>query len=83
LSTYGIEGSRPASPKTSGIATVKPASTTRCAKAATLGVMPGISLITTTPGPDPARYTVRVEPLNVNSVFVKPSSAVVVAIGGD
>src|SRR3954452_8409765 len=76
FNTYGTDPSGPASPNMSGIATVKPASTTRCANAATFGVMPGISLMTTTPGPDPARYPVRVEPLWVNSDVVKPSRAV-------
>src|SRR5947209_4709532 len=36
--------------------------------------MPGISLITTTPGPLPARYTVRVFPSCVNVVSVNASS---------
>ena len=73
FNTYGTDGVRPVSPNRYGIATVNPASTTRCANAATLGVMPGISLITTTPGPEPARYTVRVSPLSVNCVSVKAS----------
>src|SRR3954469_18755733 len=79
LATYGIDMLRPGSPKSTGIATVKPASTTRCANSATCGVMPGISLLTTTPGPLPARYTVRVVPSCVNVSAVKLSSAGVTA----
>jgi len=52
---YPVDGSRPGSPNSDGIATVNPASTSRRANAATFGVMPGISLMTTTPGPAPAR----------------------------
>ncbi len=49
---------RPGSPNSDGMATVQPRSTTRRAKPATAGVMPGISEITTTAGPSPLRYTV-------------------------
>ena len=57
------------------MATVKPAAITRRPKSATSGVMPGTSWITTTPGPEPPRSTVRSAPPNVNVVSVKPSSA--------
>ena len=77
FNTYGIDGSRPVSPNMSGIATVNPASTSRWANAATFGVMPGISLITTTPGPGPgAVHAFESCRRDVNSVVVKPSSAV-------
>ena len=43
------------SPNRCGITTVNPAATTSSANAITSGVMPGISWITTTPGPVPFR----------------------------
>ena len=52
---------RPGSPNSDGIATVNPASTTRRPKSATSGVMPGTSCTTITPGPEPPRYTGRVD----------------------
>ena len=52
---YSGSSGRPASPSRSGIATVKPASTRRRAKAALVGVMPGTSCMNSTPGPSPAR----------------------------
>ncbi len=79
FATYGTEISRPGVPNSCGIATVKPASTTRWANATTFGVMPGISLITTTPGPLPARYTVRVVPPYVNVSSVKAARASAIA----
>ncbi len=48
-------GDAPGSPKRWGRYTVWPRSTTRSAKPATAGVMPGISAITMTAVPDPAR----------------------------
>ncbi len=50
-------GLRPASPKRSGITAVHPRATTRSAKPTTNGEMPGISVITSTTGPAPLRYT--------------------------
>ena len=64
-------GSAPGSPKSTGSTTVQPRSTTRRAKSATAGVMPGISAMTMTAGPSPLRYTVRVVPAWVNAVTVK------------
>ena len=52
-----VDISRPGVPKSDGMTTVKPASTTSSAKACTFGVMPGISWMTTTPGPVPRRNT--------------------------
>ena len=49
---YRPVGSRPSSPNRWGITTVNPASATIRANRATLGVMPGSSLITITAGPD-------------------------------
>src|SRR5262245_5870056 len=66
---------RPGSPKSEGILTLNPASRTRRPKSATSGVIPGISWITITAGPDPARYTDRVVPACVNVISVKPSRA--------
>ncbi len=60
-------GSLPGTPNRCGITAVQPMSTTRRAKLATFGVVPGSSAITTTAGPAPARYTVRVLPPWVNS----------------
>ncbi|MDD9935785.1 MAG: hypothetical protein OXT09_19390 [Myxococcales bacterium] len=56
------------------ITTVKPASATERAKLATSGVMPGISCITTTPGPCPRRKTVRATPSCSKRVCSKPST---------
>lgn len=53
--TYPGVATRPSSPNRWGITAVNPASTTVRPKVATAGVMPGISLITMTAGPDPAR----------------------------
>jgi hypothetical protein len=48
-------GVRPSWPNRWGITAVSPAAATFRANAATAGVMPGISLITMTAGPDPVR----------------------------
>ena len=48
---------------------------TRRPKSATRGVMPGISGMTMTAGPDPARSTVRVVPPWANSVISYPPRA--------
>ena len=50
----GTDSGRPGSPNRFGIQTVKPASRTMRAKRATWGVIPGISVITITAGPEPA-----------------------------
>ncbi len=55
VSRYGVLTGRPGVPTRSGITTVKPRSTTSFAKSITLGVMPGISWMTITPGPVPRR----------------------------
>src|SRR2546421_3040839 len=65
---------RPGSPNTWGSTAVSPVSATRRANPATAGVMPGISLMTTTAGPSPLRKTVRVLPSWVNSPRMKSSS---------
>ncbi len=62
------------------MAPLHPAATTRRPNSATRGVTPGISLITMTTGPPPARYTVRLpriasrHPRTVASPLVHPSS---------
>ena len=45
------DSATPGGPNRCGRTTVKPAATTRSAKAFTCGVMPGISVMITTPGP--------------------------------
>ena len=50
---YPADGSRPGSPKRLGRTAVHPAAATRRPNSATRGVMPGISLITITAGPEP------------------------------
>ena len=45
----------PGGPNRCGMTTVNPRSTTSSANVITLGVIPGISWITMTPGPDPLR----------------------------
>ncbi len=52
---YPVDGSRPGSPNSWGSTAVMPAPATRRPNSATLGVMPGISLITMTAGPAPVR----------------------------
>ena len=52
---------------------MQPMSATRREKAATLGVIPGISAITITAGPVPTRNTSRVLPRWVNVVVSKSS----------
>jgi len=52
---YHGETARPGSPKTWGRTAVQPAAATRRPNCATSGVIPGISLITTTAGPVPMR----------------------------
>ncbi len=64
--------SLPGTPKRWGRTALKPASTTRSAKSSTLGVIPGISAITMTAGPEPRRKTTRVLPSWVNVVRSKP-----------
>ncbi len=61
-------GSRPGSPNRWGSTAVQPMSTTRSANSTTLGVMPGISAMTTTAGPVPRRNTARSLPSWVNVV---------------
>src|SRR5437764_3058135 len=75
LAVYATDTSRPGSPRSDGIATEKPASMRRRPNAATFGVIPGSSWMTTTPGPVPPRKTGRVAPSNVNVVSLKPASA--------
>ena len=70
--------SAPGSPKRTGMNTVWPRSTTRRANPATAGVMPGISAITMTAVPLPARYTSRRLPPKVNVSRVKSVRASVV-----
>ena len=65
--------SAPGSPNRWGRYTVCPRSTTRRAKPATAGVMPGISAITMTAVPSPRRYTVRSVPPKLKVVVVKSS----------
>ena len=81
LRTYGTargapcsSGSRPGVPKRCGNATVQPNASTRRANSTTFGVMPGISAITITAGPLPARNTSRVLPSKVKVVLSNPSS---------
>ncbi len=52
---YPIDGSRPGVPNSDGSTAVKPSSASRRPKPATFGLMPGISVITTMPGPEPMR----------------------------
>jgi hypothetical protein len=54
---------------------VKPASTTRWPNSVTPGCNPGISWITITAGPDPARYTSRVVPSWTNVDRAKPGTS--------
>ncbi len=55
LSMAEAEGSAPGRPKRCGITAVQPMEVTRRANSATWGVMPGISAITITAGPEPRR----------------------------
>jgi hypothetical protein len=55
FTTVPVDIDEPGVPNMLGIATVKPCATTSSAKAATLGVSPGISWMITTPGPEPLR----------------------------
>ncbi len=66
--------SAPGSPNRTGMNTVWPRATTRRANSATLGVMPGISAMTITAVPWPARYTRRSTPAKVNVSSVKSES---------
>src|SRR3954452_12131755 len=72
-------GSLPASPNRSESTAVQPRATIRSANPSTIGEMPGISVITTTTGPVPLRYTVWVTPSAVNgycsNVARSPSGA--------
>ena len=65
-------GSRPGSPKSTGSTAVHPIAATRPANSSTFGVIPGISAITITAGPDPGRRTSRVTPSWVNVPRSKP-----------
>ena len=56
-SALAVVPGAPGVPNIDGIATVMPRSTQASANATTSGVMPGISAITTTPGPLPRQYT--------------------------
>ena len=67
-------GTAPSRPNSDGMWTVNPASRTQRLKRATCGLMPGISVMTITAGPDPATYTFLVTPSSVISRAVKPSS---------
>ena len=51
---FADSASRPGSPNRCGTTAVQPIAATRRAKVATPGVMPGISAITITAGPDPS-----------------------------
>ncbi len=73
--TYGKLIGLPGTPKSDGKTAVNPASITRRANASTSGVMPGISSMTMTAGPLPARYTVRVKPPYAIADSLNPSSA--------
>src|SRR5215210_4481803 len=53
---------RPGVPNKDGTATVNPAATSRSPNPTTSGVMPGASGSSTTPGPEPLRYTGWVRP---------------------
>ena len=55
---YAAPGGRPGSPNSTGRTAVHPAAATRRPNWATKGVMPGISLMTSTAGPVPIRNTV-------------------------
>src|SRR4051794_3346092 len=57
-------------------------STTRSANSRTPGVIPGISAITMTAGPDPFLYTSRVLPPWVNVVVSKPARGSAMAAHG-
>ena len=52
---YGVDMSRPSSPNRLGMTAVQPMAATIRAKRATFGVIPGISLMTMTAGPEPRR----------------------------
>ncbi len=52
---YPIDGSRPGVPNNEGSTAVNPSSAKRRPNAATFGLMPGISVMTMTPGPLPMR----------------------------
>ena len=71
---YPTLTSLPGVPKSDGMRTLKPASTTRCANSTTCGCRPGISWITITAGPVPPAYTGRVSPSYVNVDSRKPGS---------
>ncbi len=79
FATYGADIGLPGSPTNDGIATVNPSATRRRPKSATNGVIPGTSCTTTTPGPEPPRYTSRVVPAWVKESSVNPSSAAAMA----
>ena len=74
-------GARPGSPKRWGRTAVQPRAATRRPKSATLGVMPGISAMTTTAGPVPVRYTVHALPSCSKTLEVKSARAGAALIG--
>jgi hypothetical protein len=67
-------GTAPSRPNSEGMYTVKPASRTQRAKRATCGLMPGISVMTITPGPAPVTCTAFVAPSSVTVRRSKSSS---------
>ena len=71
---YAADGARPGSPKRLGRTAVHPAAATRRPNSATRGVIPGISLITITAGPEPVRKTSRRLPSASKESLVKPAS---------
>src|SRR3954454_7410162 len=75
LSTAVAESALTTFPNRWGITTVQPSATTSSENAITSSVMPGISEITTTPGPDPLRYVGWVTPLAVCWPSSQPSMA--------
>src|SRR4051794_18624544 len=73
----------PGVPNSDGITTGKPASTTSSANACTDGVMPGISWMTTTPGPVPLRNTGKPRPSASKTLSSQPASLDMIArLGG-
>jgi hypothetical protein len=77
LAMAPADAGAPGSPNRCGRTTLSPRSATRRPNAATRGVMPGTSLMTTTAGPDPVRNTALVLPSAVNVDCSYPSSATI------
>ena len=77
-----MEGSRPGVPKSDGSTAVNPSSASRRPNAATFGLMPGISVITMIPGPEPIRNIGYVRPSAVNDKRSNPSNGSESGMGG-